>query len=49
MSCPCGPEDLSAYVDGEVDELGPLHEALVRDGQLTPEAERLVGVLRELT
>ena len=36
-------------IEGHVEELGPLHEALVRDGKLTPEAERLVGVLRELT
>jgi ABC-type lipoprotein export system ATPase subunit len=36
-------------IDGDVDQLGPLHEALVRDGDLTPEAERLVDVLRELT
>jgi ABC-type lipoprotein export system ATPase subunit len=36
-------------IDGDVDQLGPLHEALVRNGKLTPEAERLVEVLRELT
>ncbi len=36
-------------IEGDVDELGPLQEALVRDGKLTPEAERLVDVLRELT
>jgi ABC-type lipoprotein export system ATPase subunit len=33
---------------GEVEELGPLRQALVRDGQYTPGAERLVDVLREL-
>ncbi|MFC2015802.1 ABC transporter ATP-binding protein [Chloroflexota bacterium] len=33
---------------GEVAELGPLSDALVREGQLTPGAERLVEVLREL-
>lgn len=33
---------------GEVEDLGPLSQALVQDGRLTPEAERLVGVLREL-
>ncbi|MFC2038037.1 ABC transporter ATP-binding protein [Chloroflexota bacterium] len=35
-------------IDGRVDELGPLSEALVRDGHLTPEAECLVDVLQEL-
>ena len=33
---------------GEVEELGPLRQALVRNGQYTPDAERLVDVLREL-
>jgi ABC-type lipoprotein export system ATPase subunit len=33
---------------GEIEELGPLSQALVQDGQLTPEAEGLVNVLREL-
>jgi ABC-type lipoprotein export system ATPase subunit len=33
---------------GEVEELGPLSQALVRNGRLTPEAEGLVNVLREL-
>lgn len=33
---------------GEIEELGPLRQALVRDGQYTPDAERLVDVLREL-
>ena len=35
-------------MNGNVEELGPLSEALVRDGELTPEAESFVGVLREL-
>jgi ABC-type lipoprotein export system ATPase subunit len=35
-------------MNGRVDELGPLREALVRDGHLTPEAECLVDVLQEL-
>ncbi len=35
-------------MNGSVEELGPLSEALVRDGQLTPEAEGFVEVLREL-
>jgi len=35
-------------IDGRVAELGPLSEALARDGQLTPEAEYFVEVLREL-
>jgi putative ABC transport system ATP-binding protein len=35
-------------LDGRVEELGPLSQALIRNGQLTPEAESLVGVLREL-
>jgi ABC-type lipoprotein export system ATPase subunit len=34
---------------GEIEELGPLSQALVQDGRLTPEAEGLVNVLRELT
>jgi putative ABC transport system ATP-binding protein len=33
---------------GEVAELGPLSQALVQDGKLTPEARGLVDVLREL-
>ena len=33
---------------GEIQELGPLSQALVRNGRLTPEAEGLVNVLREL-
>jgi putative ABC transport system ATP-binding protein len=33
---------------GNVEELAPLSETLVRDGRLTPEAECLAGVLREL-
>jgi ABC-type lipoprotein export system ATPase subunit len=33
---------------GEVEELGPLRQALVRDGKYTPDAERFVDVLREL-
>jgi ABC-type lipoprotein export system ATPase subunit len=33
---------------GRVEELGPLRQALSRDGRLTPEVERLVGVLREV-
>jgi ABC-type lipoprotein export system ATPase subunit len=33
---------------GETEELGPLRQALVRSGRFTPEAERLVDVLREL-
>jgi putative ABC transport system ATP-binding protein len=33
---------------GEVDELGPLRQALTRNGQLTAEAVRLVDILREL-
>jgi putative ABC transport system ATP-binding protein len=35
-------------LNGRVQELGPLREALTRNGRLTPGAERLVGVLREL-
>ena len=35
-------------MNGSVEELGPLSEALVRDGQLTPEAECFVEMLREL-
>jgi putative ABC transport system ATP-binding protein len=35
-------------LSGEVGELGPLRQALTRNGRLTPEAERLVEVLREL-
>jgi ABC-type lipoprotein export system ATPase subunit len=33
---------------GEVDELGPLRQALTRNGRLTAEAERLVSMLHEL-
>jgi ABC-type microcin C transport system duplicated ATPase subunit YejF len=33
---------------GQVDELGPLRQALTHDGRLTPGAERLVDALREL-
>lgn len=35
-------------LEGDVEELRPLGDALVRDGHLTPEAECLAGVLREL-
>jgi putative ABC transport system ATP-binding protein len=35
-------------LNGTVEDLGPLSEALVRDGYLTPEAEYFVEVLREL-
>ena len=35
-------------VQGRAEGLGPLSEALVRDGQLTPEAESFVKVLRDL-
>ncbi len=35
-------------INGRIEELGPLSEALVRDGRLTPEAEGFVNVLREL-
>jgi ABC-type lipoprotein export system ATPase subunit len=35
-------------IDGDAKELGPLGEVLVRDGQLTPEAECLADVLQEL-
>jgi ABC-type lipoprotein export system ATPase subunit len=35
-------------MNGSVEDLGPLSEALVRDGELTPEAESFVDVLREL-
>lgn len=33
---------------GEIQELGPLSQVLVQNGRLTPEAEGLVNVLREL-
>jgi ABC-type lipoprotein export system ATPase subunit len=33
---------------GDVEDLGPLRQALTRNGRLTPEAERLIGVLQEL-
>ena len=36
-------------MNGGVEDLGPLSHALVRDGHLSPEAERFVEVLRELT
>jgi len=35
-------------MNGNAEDLGPLSEALVRDGHLTPEAEGFVEVLREL-
>ncbi len=35
-------------LNGDVEDLGPLRQALTRNGQLTPEAERLIGVLQEL-
>lgn len=35
-------------VAGEAEQLGPLSQVLVRGGQLTPEAECLVDMLREL-
>jgi len=35
-------------LNGRIEELGPLSPALTRNGRFTPEAERLVGVLREL-
>jgi len=35
-------------LSGRVEDLGPLRQALTRDGQFTPEAEQLVGVLRGL-
>jgi ABC-type lipoprotein export system ATPase subunit len=35
-------------MNGNAQDLGPLSQALIRDGQLTPEAERFVDVLREL-
>ena len=35
-------------ISGRIEELGPLSEALVRDGRLTPEAEGFVNVLRKL-
>lgn len=35
-------------LDGALDELGPLRPVLTRDGHFTPDAERLVGLLREL-
>ena len=33
---------------GEVEDLGPLRQVLVRNGRLTQEAQGLVNVLREL-
>jgi ABC-type lipoprotein export system ATPase subunit len=35
-------------LNGDVEDLGPLRQALTRNGRLTPEAERLIGVLQEL-
>jgi ABC-type lipoprotein export system ATPase subunit len=35
-------------IEGRVEELGPLHDVLTQDGRLTPEAECLADVLREL-
>jgi ABC-type lipoprotein export system ATPase subunit len=35
-------------MNGSAEDLGPLSEALIRDGELTPEAECFVEVLREL-
>jgi hypothetical protein len=35
-------------MNGRVEDLGPLSDALVRDGEFTPEAECFVDVLREL-
>ena len=35
-------------LSGHIEELGPLSDALVRDGELTPEAECFVDILREL-
>lgn len=35
-------------IEGRVEELGPLHDVLTQDGKLTPEAECLADVLREL-
>jgi ABC-type lipoprotein export system ATPase subunit len=35
-------------ISGDVEELGLLRQALTRNGRFTPEAERLVGLLREL-
>jgi hypothetical protein len=33
---------------GDVEDLGPLRQALTRKGRLTPEPERQIGVLQEL-
>lgn len=35
-------------MNGSAEDLGPLSQALIRDGQLTPEAECFVEVLRDL-
>lgn len=35
-------------LNGAIDELGPLRGTLIQDGHLTPEAEQLVDLLREL-
>lgn len=35
-------------MSGSIEELGPLREALTKNGDLTPEAERLVNLLEEL-
>ena len=37
-----------SLLNGQVERLGPLSQALTHDGQLTPEAEQFVSVLREL-
>jgi ABC-type lipoprotein export system ATPase subunit len=37
-----------SLLNGQVEGLGPLSQALTRNGQLTPEAEQLASVLREL-
>jgi hypothetical protein len=34
--------------NGDVEDLGSLRQALTCNGRLTPEAERLIGVLQEL-
>ena len=35
-------------LEGRTQDLGPLSQVLVRNGRLTPEAECLVGMLRDL-
>jgi len=37
-----------SLLSGNVEELGPLRQALARNGHFTPEAERLVEILRDL-